>query len=101
MLADGKDIVTLMAFAGECRADGDSANAWKLTDSIGELLVERDDLLAGFVGAAGRVDLHGEDVVSCAANIDDSQTRVSLEEQACGDEQDDGETYLKAEEDAP
>ena len=58
-------------------------------------------MLGCCVAASRKIDLHGEDVVGCAANIDGTEPGVGFEEQARRDEQDDGETDLEAKQYTP
>ncbi len=73
--------------------------SWRIRSD--QLLVEGDDLLAGFIASARKIDLHREDVMGRAANIDGTEPGVGFEEQAGRGEQDDGETDLKAKEHTP
>ena len=66
-----------------------------------QLFVEGDNLRACFVAASGRLISIVSTFVSGATHVHGAKPRVGLEEQAGGDEQDNGETNLKPQQHAP
>src|SRR6266513_3099616 len=99
MLGNGKDVVALVAAAGRSGDKRRGTHSRKTAHAFQKRFVEGDDFVASVVLLFRQAIFDGEDAIGGAAQIGGTEVQEAFEEEAGGDEQDDGKSDLCNEED--